>query len=75
MLVDINCPIELLGYQLYRSKKTGNVYCSFRFNNISEKTIKGFNATIYCFDQFGEPTGSVSNCFEHKFHFPDSIVP
>ncbi|MCS1381331.1 ankyrin repeat domain-containing protein [Lysinibacillus sphaericus] len=75
MLVDINCPIELLEYQLYRSKKTGNVYCSFRFNNISEKTIKGFNATIYCFDQFGEPTGSVSNCFEHKFHLPDSIGP
>lgn len=75
MLVDINCPIELLEYQLYRSKKTGKVYCSFRFNNISEKTIKGFNATIYCFDQFGEPTGSASNCFEHKFHLTDSINP
>ena len=39
MLVDINCPVELLEYQLYRSKKTGKVYCSFRFNNISEKNI------------------------------------
>lgn len=75
MLVDLNCPVELLEYQLYRSKKTGKVYCSFQFNNISDKRIKGFNATIYCFDQFGEPTGWESNCFEYKFHLTGSIGP
>ncbi len=75
MLVDINCPIELLEYQLYRSTKTGKVYCSFRFNNISEKRIKGFNATIYCFDQFGEPTGWESNSFEYKLQLKESIGP
>jgi len=75
MLVDLNCPVELLDYQLYRSKKTGKVYCSFQFNNISDKRIKGFNATIYCFDQFGEPTGWESNCFEYKFHLTGSIGP
>ncbi|MFJ7733721.1 ankyrin repeat domain-containing protein [Lysinibacillus sp. NPDC097231] len=75
MLVDINCPIELLEYQLYRSKNTGKVYCSFRFNNISEKRIKGFNTTIYCFDQFGEPVGWESNSFEYKFHLTESIGP
>jgi len=73
MLVDINCPVELLEYQLYRSKKTGKVYCSFKFNNISEKRIKGLNATIYCFDQLGEPVGWELNSFEYKLHLTDSI--
>ncbi|MFJ7917253.1 MULTISPECIES: ankyrin repeat domain-containing protein [unclassified Lysinibacillus] len=75
MLVDINCPIEVLKYQLYRSKETGKVYCSFRFNNISENRIKGFNATIYCFDQFGEPVGWESNSFKYKLQLPESISP
>ncbi|SPU38450.1 Ribulose-5-phosphate 4-epimerase and related epimerases and aldolases [Lysinibacillus capsici] len=75
MLVDINCPVELLNYQLYRSKKTGKVYCSLKFNNISEKSIKGLNATIYCFDQFGEPVGWESNSFEYKLHLTESIGP
>ena len=75
MLVDINCPIEVLKYQLYRSKETGKVYCSFRFNNISENRIKGFNATIYCFDQFGEPVGWESNSFKYKLQLPESIGP
>lgn len=75
MLVNINCPIELLEYQLYRSKETGKVYCSFRFNNISEKRIKGFNATIYCFDQFGEPVGWESNSLEYKLQLTESIGP
>lgn len=75
MLVNINCPIEVLDYQLYRSKETGKVYCSFRFNNISENRIKGFNATIYCFDQFGEPVGWESNSFKYKLQLTDSIGP
>lgn len=75
MLVDINCPVELLEYQLYRSKKTGKVYCSLKFNNISEKRIKGLNATIYCFDQFGEPVGWESTSFEYKLHLSESIEP
>ncbi|MFF2175717.1 ankyrin repeat domain-containing protein [Lysinibacillus sp. NPDC058147] len=75
MLVNINCPIEVLDYQLYRSKETGKVYCSFRFNNISENRIKGFNATIYCFDQFGEPVGWESNNFKYKLQLTDSIGP
>lgn len=75
MLVDINCPIEVLKYQLYRSKETGKVYCSFRFNNISENKIKGFNATIYCFDQFGEPVGWESNSFKYKLQLTESIGP
>ncbi|MGE7111677.1 ankyrin repeat domain-containing protein [Lysinibacillus sp. NPDC047702] len=75
MLVDINCPVELLEYQLYRSKKTGKIYCSFRFNNISEESIKGFNATVYCYDQFGEPVGMESNSFEYTQQFTESIKP
>lgn len=75
MLVDINCPVELLEYQLYRSKKTGKVYCSFRFNNISEKSIKGFKATVYCYDQFGEPVGMESNSFEYTQQLTESIKP
>lgn len=75
MLVDINCPVELLEYQLYRSKKTGKVYCSLKFNNISEKRIKGLNATIYCFDQFGEPVGWESTNIEYKLHLSESIEP
>lgn len=75
MLVDINCPVELLEYQLYRSKKTGKVYCSFKFNNISEKSIKGFNATVYCYDQFGEPVGMESNSFEYTQQLTESIKP
>lgn len=54
MLVNIDCPVELLDYKLYRSKSSGKIYCSFNFNNLSEKVVKGLKVSIYCYDQFGE---------------------
>ncbi|QDQ03273.1 hypothetical protein FOH38_24155 [Lysinibacillus fusiformis] len=73
MLVNLDCPVELLDYQLYQSKSTGKVYCSLKFNNISEKRIKGIKASIYCFDQFGDPVDSQLNSFEYKLQLKESV--
>lgn len=50
MLVNIECPVELLDYELYESKSTGRIYCSLTFNNVSNKIVKGLKATLYCYD-------------------------
>ncbi|AJS61198.1 hypothetical protein [Paenibacillus sp. IHBB 10380] len=74
MLVNIECPIELLEYELYESKSTGKIYCSLTFNSVSDKIIKGLKATIYCYDQFGDSIGEGNNSLECKIEFKEGLV-
>ncbi|SMF86591.1 hypothetical protein SAMN05661091_3441 [Paenibacillus uliginis N3/975] len=74
MLVNLECPVELLEYELYKSKSTGRVYCSLTFNNVSDKIVKGLKATIYCYDQFGDSIGEGNNSLECEIEFKEGLV-
>ncbi|GGH18819.1 hypothetical protein [Paenibacillus segetis] len=74
MLVNIECPIEFLDYKFYKSKSTGQVYCSLTFNNLTNKLIKGLKATIYCYDQFGDAVVEGNNRVECKIDFNDGLA-
>lgn len=73
MRINLECPVELLDYQLYKSKSSGKIYCSLTFNNVADKIVKGLKTTIYCFDQFGEPVNGKENHFECKVEFKEGL--
>ncbi|MFE4711223.1 hypothetical protein ACFRAM_10145 [Paenibacillus sp. NPDC056722] len=75
MLVNIECPVECLDYDLYESRSTGKIYCSLMFNNLSSRTVKGLKIIIYCYDQFGDPVEDERNTFECKIEFKDGLPP
>ncbi|MFZ4193199.1 hypothetical protein ACOZB4_04185 [Paenibacillus sp. NPDC058898] len=74
MLVNLECPVELLEYELYESKSTGRIYCSLTFNNVSDKIVKGLKATLYCYDQFGDSVGEGNNSLECKIEFNEDLI-
>ncbi|MPY17017.1 hypothetical protein [Paenibacillus glucanolyticus] len=74
MLVNLECPVELLEYELYESKSTGRIYCSLTFNNVSDKIVKGLKATLYCYDQFGDSVGEGNNSLEFKIEFKEGLI-
>ncbi|KAF1086184.1 hypothetical protein SPSYN_00925 [Sporotomaculum syntrophicum] len=75
MLVNLNCPVELLEYQLYKTKSSEKVYCSLIINNVSNKVVKGLKAEIYCFDQFGDPINKAENSFKCKIEYKNGLYP
>ncbi|MGO4789540.1 hypothetical protein AB4124_19230 [Paenibacillus sp. 2KB_20] len=74
MLVNLECPVELLEYELYESKSNGRIYCSLTFNNVSDKIVKGLKATLYCYDQFGDSVGEGNNSLECKIEFNEDLI-
>ncbi|CAH1200607.1 hypothetical protein PAECIP111893_01495 [Paenibacillus plantiphilus] len=77
MLVNVDCPVEWLDHELYKSKKNGNVHCSLTFNNLSQQTVKGLKVIIFCYDQFGDPIdmGRNDNGFEYEIEFKEGLPP
>ncbi len=57
MLIDLNCPVEPRGYEIQINKRKQITYCVVDFFNLSQKNVASFEATLYCYDSFGNPTG------------------
>ena len=55
MLIDLYCPIELKGYEIFLDEKKDIIYCAVSFYNLSQKNVTSVKYTLYCFDSFGEP--------------------
>jgi len=74
MMVNMECPVELIEYKLYESTSTGKVYCSLTFNNVSFNKVKGLKAMIYGYDQFGDSIGDGNNSLECKIEFKEGLA-
>lgn len=74
MLVNLDCPVELIDYKLFESKANSQIYCSMTFYNLSPKTVKGLKVIIHCYDQFGDPVGGETNKFECKVEYKEGLL-
>jgi ankyrin repeat protein len=53
-LIDLNCPVEVLGYDIKVNENADFTYCGVNFLNLSEKHVASIKFIIYCFDSFGK---------------------
>lgn len=74
MLVNLDCPVEMIDYELFESKTNDQIYCALTFNNLSEKLVKGLKVLIHCYDQFGDPVGKENNSLECKIEFKEGLA-
>src|SRR5699024_8899683 len=75
MLVNLDCPIEMLDYNLYKSKSSGKIYSSFTFNNLSSKVIKAIKIKVYCYNQFNEPIKKDRDYLDASLEFDKGLGP
>lgn len=75
MLVNIDCPVEYLDYKLYKGKRSGSIFCSLTFHNLSSRMVKGLKIRIYCYDQFGDPISDTNNQLEYKLEVKEGLPP
>ena len=55
IIVDLNCPIELVSYTIKVPRDFENAFVNIIFRNLSQKIITAIKLKIHCFDAFNEP--------------------
>lgn len=75
MLVNLDSPVELLDYKLYRSKSTKKIYVTFLFNNLSDKVIDSVKVRVYSFNQFDETLHGDNDFIECTNTYQEGLEP
>jgi hypothetical protein len=53
-LIDINCPVEVVGYEIRINDKLGKTFCAVKLFNLSNKVVSSIKMIINCYDSFGQ---------------------